>query len=132
MIVPASLRVKRWRKTSQDIIQEEKLLKSVIFAVTLQTGNLPHLTQIILQLYFRNDQTTMKEHLFSHFPDICGFACIVCRKTEKRKQNLIRHLKTAHPIDVLEMLGLGDLEMYEEQFSSNSDEQINLRFIVII
>ena len=74
----------------------------------------------------------MKEHLFSHFPDICGFACIVCRKTEKRKQNLIRHLKTAHSIDVLEMLGVGNLEMYEEQFSSNSDEQVNLRLIVII
>ena len=74
----------------------------------------------------------MKEHLFSHFPDICGFACIVCRKTEKRKQNLSRHLKTAHSIDVLEMLGVGNIEMYEEQFSSNSDEQVNLRFIVII
>ena len=103
-----------------------------MFAVTLQTGNLTNVSIRVLQVFFRNDQTTMKEHLFSHFPDICGFACIVCRKTEKRKQNLIRHLKTAHPIDVLEMLGLGDLEMYEEQFSSNSDEQINLRFAVFI
>ena len=69
----------------------------------------------------------MQEHLFSHFPDICGFACIVCRKTEKRKKNLMKHLQVAHPIEVLEMLGVGNLTMYEKNFSSDSDEQINLR-----
>ena len=71
----------------------------------------------------------MQEHLFSHFPDICGFACIVCRKTEKRKKNLMRHLEIAHSTDVLEMLGVGNLMVYEDHFSSNSDEQVNLRFI---
>ena len=72
----------------------------------------------------------MQEHLFSHFPDICGFACIVCRKTEKRKMhNLMKHLETAHSTDVLEMLGVGVMKMYEENFSSNSDEQVNLRFM---
>ena len=69
----------------------------------------------------------MEEHLFSHFPDICGFACIVCRKTEKRKKNLIKHLEVAHEPAMLEMLGITDLQMYEKDFSSNSDEQINLR-----
>ena len=69
----------------------------------------------------------MQEHLFAHFPDICGFACIVCRKTEKRKKNLMKHLETAHSLDVLEMLGVGDLTVYESEFNSNSDEQINLR-----
>ena len=79
--------------------------------------------------HFRNDQTTMMEHLFTHFPDICGFACIVCRKTEKRKKNLMAHLETAHSQDILEMLGVSNLALYEEHFSSNSDEQINLRFV---
>ena len=69
----------------------------------------------------------MQEHLFTHFPDICGFACIVCRKTEKRKKNLMKHLETAHARDFLELLGIGNLEVYASQFSSNSDEQINLR-----
>jgi len=75
----------------------------------------------------RNDKTTMLEHLFSHFPDICGFACIVCRKTEKRKKNLMRHLEAAHSKQWLQLLGISDLQLYEEQFSSNSDEQTNLR-----
>ena len=69
----------------------------------------------------------MQEHLFSHLPDICGFACIVCRKAEKRKGNLIRHLMIAHSSEVLAMLGVGDLKMYQENFNSNSDEQLNLR-----
>ena len=73
----------------------------------------------------------MQEHLFSHFPDICGFACIVCRKTEKRMKNLIKHLETAHSTEVLDMLGVGNLELYETQFCSNSDEQLNLRLTLI-
>ena len=81
--------------------------------------------------YFRTDKTTMQEHLFSHFPDICGFACIVCRKTEKRKKNLMKHLESAHSTEVLDMLGVGNLELYETQFSSNSDEQVNLRLTLI-
>jgi len=65
--------------------------------------------------------------LVTHFPDICGFACIVCRKTEKSKKHLIKHLETAHSKDILEMLGVSNLELYEQHFSTNSDEQINLR-----
>lgn len=43
--------------------------------------------------------------------------------------NLMKHLETAHSTDVLEMLGVGVMKMYEENFSSNSDEQVNLRFM---
>ena len=62
-----------------------------------------------------------------HFLHISGFACIVCRKPEKSKEDLMKHLNTSHSRDILEMLGVGSLEVYEEQFSTNSDEQINLR-----
>ena len=69
----------------------------------------------------------MREHLHSHFPDICGFACPVCRKTEKRKQNLMNHMEQSHADEVLVLFGIEYIKQYEVIFDTNSDEQVDLR-----
>jgi hypothetical protein len=61
-----------------------------------------------------------------HFPDICGLACPVCRKTEKRIANLMRHIES-HPPEVLVLFGIEYIKQYEVKFDSNSEEQISLR-----
>ena len=51
----------------------------------------------------RTDKVTIPEHLFSHFPDICGFSCPVCRKPEKRRKELVRHMEASHSAEILQV-----------------------------
>ena len=69
----------------------------------------------------------MKEHLFKHFPDLCGIACPVCRKTWKRKRDLILHMERIHAADVLMAHGIEYMKQYEVAFDTNSEEQVRLR-----
>ena len=69
----------------------------------------------------------MREHMFVHFPDICGFACLVCRKPEKRKANLMEHIERTHVPEVLVLFGIEYIKQYEVRFETNSDEQMHLR-----
>ena len=69
----------------------------------------------------------MREHMFRHFPDICGFACPVCRKTAKRRKDLVEHMMNVHSTQVLTLYGIKDMKEYAEKFDSNSEEQIGLR-----
>ena len=75
----------------------------------------------------RQDRLTLPEHLFTHFPDICGCACPVCRRPEKRKSLLIKHMEECHTKEVLIIMGVPNISVYEKQFSSFSEEQKALR-----
>ena len=75
----------------------------------------------------RQDKLTIPEHLFTHFPDITGCACPVCRRPEKRKSLLIKHMEESHNKEVLVIMGVPDLGQYVRQFSSFSEEQKALR-----
>ena len=75
----------------------------------------------------RQDKLTIPEHLFCHLPDITGCACPVCRRPEKRKSLLVKHLEECHTKEVLSIMGLPDISLYEQQFSSFSEEQKALR-----
>ena len=70
----------------------------------------------------------MREHMFSHYPDICGMACPICRKPEKRKGGLMEHMEKTHSPEVLVLFGIEYIKQYEVKFDTNSEEQINLRF----
>ena len=74
----------------------------------------------------QNLQTLIK-HLYTHYPDICGFACLVCRKPEMSLESLLKHLKNFHEQDVLNKCCLFDLKHYENNFSCFSEEQQSLR-----
>ena len=75
----------------------------------------------------RQDRLTIPEHLFSHLPDITGCACPVCRRPEKRKSLLMKHLEECHTKEVLTIMGVPDISLYDQQFSSFSEEQKALR-----
>ena len=75
----------------------------------------------------RQDKLTIPEHLFSHLPDITGCACPVCRRPEKRKSLLMKHLEESHTKEVLIIMGVPDISLYDQQFSSFSEEQKALR-----
>ena len=75
----------------------------------------------------RPDKLTIPEHLFSHFPDITGCACPVCRRPEKRKSLLLKHMEESHTKEVLIIMGVPDIRLYDQQFSSFSEEQKALR-----
>ena len=75
----------------------------------------------------RQDKLTLPEHLFTHFPDICGCACPVCRKPEKRKSLLLKHMEDCHTKEVLIIMGVTDIRVYDQMFSSFSEEQKALR-----
>ena len=75
----------------------------------------------------RSDKTTMREHMFSHYPDICGMACPICRKPEKRKVGLMEHMEKTHSPEVLVLFGIEYIKQYDVKFDTNSEEQINLR-----
>jgi hypothetical protein len=75
----------------------------------------------------RMDKATMKEHIFKHYPDVCGFACPVCRKTTKRLRGLVLHMERGHAPEVLAKHGIEFMKAYEVQFDTNSDEQMKLR-----
>ena len=70
----------------------------------------------------------MREHMFSHYPDICGMACLVCRKPEKRKQGLMEHIERTHSPEVLVLFGIEYVKQYEVKFNTNSEEQVKLRY----
>ena len=70
----------------------------------------------------------MREHMFSHYPDICGMACPVCRKPEKRKQGLMEHIERTHSPEVLVLFGIEYVKQYEVKFDTNSEEQVKLRY----
>ena len=70
----------------------------------------------------------MREHMFSHYPDICGMACPVCRKPEKRKQGLMEHIERTHSPEVLVLFGIEYVKQYEVKFNTNSEEQVKLRY----
>ena len=69
----------------------------------------------------------MREHMFSHYPDICGMACPICRKPEKRKQGLMEHIERTHSPEVLVLFGIEYVKQYEVKFDTNSEEQVKLR-----
>ena len=75
----------------------------------------------------RQDKLTLPEHLFIHLPDITGCACPVCRRPEKRKSLLMKHMEESHTKEVLIISGVPDLRLFEQQFSSFSEEQKALR-----
>ena len=70
----------------------------------------------------------MREHMFSHYPDICGMACPICRKPEKRKQGLMEHIERTHSPEVLVLFGIEYVKQYEVKFDTNSEEQVKLRY----
>ena len=69
----------------------------------------------------------MVEHLFSHFPDICGYTCPVCRKPSTRKNRLMEHMEKNHTSEMLILFGIETLEQYAARFDSDSEEQEELR-----
>ena len=75
----------------------------------------------------RKDKITIREHLFKHYPDVCGFACPVCRKPVKRKRELILHMERTHTPECLKLFGVEYMKQYEVGFDTNSEEQVNLR-----
>ncbi len=75
----------------------------------------------------RKDKITIREHLFKHYPDVCGFACPVCRKPVKRKRELILHMERTHTPECLKLFGVEYMKQYEVGFDTNSVEQVNLR-----
>ena len=75
----------------------------------------------------RKDKITIREHLFKHYPDVCGFACPVCRKPVKRKRELILHMERTHTPECLKLFGVEYMKQYEVAFDTNSEEQVNLR-----
>ena len=66
--------------------------------------------------------------MFSHYPDICGMACPICRKPEKRKQGLMEHIERTHSPEVLVLFGIEYVKQYEVKFNTNSEEQVKLRY----
>ena len=66
--------------------------------------------------------------MFSHYPDICGMACPICRKPEKRKQGLMEHIERTHSPEVLVLFGIEYVKQYEVKFDTNSEEQVKLRY----
>merc|ERR1712130_328050 len=75
----------------------------------------------------RKDKITIREHLYKHYPDVCGFACPVCRKPVKRKRELILHMERTHTPECLKLFGVEYMKQYEVGFDTNSEEQVNLR-----
>ena len=75
----------------------------------------------------RKDKITIREHLFKHYPDVCGFACPVCRKPVKRKRELILHMERTHTPECLKLFGVEYMKQYEVGFDTSSEEQVNLR-----
>ena len=75
----------------------------------------------------RQDKLTIPEHLFIHLPDITGCACPVCRRPEKRKSLLVKHMEESHTKEVLIIMGVQDIRQYDQHFSSFSEEQKALR-----
>ena len=76
----------------------------------------------------RKDKVSIREHLYKHYPDVCGFACPVCRKALKRKRELILHMERTHTAECLKLFGVEYMKQYEVAFDTNSEEQVNLRY----